>query len=152
MQNQLDQIADWKNDGHAIVFTNGCFDLLHPGHIQYLEDAAKLGDKLIVGLNDDDSVRRLKGSSRPINNLNFRKKILMGLRSVNLVIPFYEDTPLNLIALIKPDFLVKGGDYSIETVVGHKVVQDYGGQVKILSFLDGYSSSEIISKIKSLDI
>ena len=152
MQNQLDQIADWKNDGHAIVFTNGCFDLLHPGHIQYLEDAAKLGDKLIVGLNDDDSVRRLKGSSRPINNLNFRKKILMGLRSVNLVIPFYEDTPLNLIELIKPDFLVKGGDYSIETVVGHKVVQDYGGQVKILSFLDGYSSSEIISKIKSLDI
>jgi len=152
VQNQLDQIADWKNDGHAIVFTNGCFDLLHPGHIQYLEDAAKLGDKLIVGLNDDDSVRRLKGSSRPINNLNFRKKILMGLRSVNLVIPFYEDTPLNLIELIKPDFLVKGGDYSIETVVGHKVVQDYGGQVKILSFLDGYSSSEIISKIKSLDI
>lgn len=152
MQNQLDQIADWKNDGHAIVFTNGCFDLLHPGHIQYLEDAAKLGDKLIVGLNDDDSVRRLKGSSRPINNLNFRKKILMGLRSVNLVIPFYEDTPLNLIELIKPDFLVKGGDYTIETVVGHKVVQDYGGQVKILSFLDGYSSSEIISKIKSLDI
>jgi len=152
VQNQLDQIADWKNDGHAIVFTNGCFDLLHPGHIQYLEDAAKLGDKLIVGLNDDDSVRRLKGSSRPINNLNFRKKILMGLRSVNLVIPFYEDTPLNLIELIKPDFLVKGGDYTIETVVGHKVVQDYGGQVKILSFLDGYSSSEIISKIKSLDI
>lgn len=146
----LDQlIREWKLANKKIVFTNGCFDLLHPGHIYYLNEAAALGDKLVVGLNTDASVRQLKGSDRPINDEGFRKKMLEGLRAVNYVELFSEETPLKLIEAIKPDTLVKGGDYVIETVVGADLVLSYGGEVRILSFLEGYSSSSIIQKIRA---
>ena len=131
-----------------MVFTNGCFDLLHPGHVHYLKEAKALGDKLIVGLNSDASVQQLKGNNRPINDEVFRLKMLLGL-AVDLVILFSEETPIELIKCIKPDTLVKGGDYKINTIVGAEYVLSYGGEVRVLSFLEGYSSSSIIKKILS---
>ena len=128
--------------------TNGCFDILHAGHIKYLEEAKALGDTLIIAINDDESVVRLKGKHRPINPLSDRMKVLDGLASSDFIVPFGEDTPIELINLIKPDILVKGGDYSINDVVGADEVGEYGGDVKILSYLDGYSSSKIIEKLK----
>ena len=128
--------------------TNGCFDILHAGHIKYLEEAKALGDTLIIAINDDESVVRLKGKHRPINPLSDRMKVLDGLASSDFIVPFEEDTPIELINLIKPDILVKGGDYSINDVVGVDEVREYGGDVKILSYLDGYSSSKIIEKLK----
>ena len=128
--------------------TNGCFDILHAGHIKYLEEAKALGDTLIIAINDDESVLRLKGKHRPINPLSDRMKVLDGLASSDFIVPFEEDTPIELINLIKPDILVKGGDYSINDVVGADEVREYGGDVKILSYLDGYSSSKIIEKLK----
>ena len=128
--------------------TNGCFDILHAGHIKYLEEAKALGDTLIIAINDDESVVRLKGKHRPINPLSDRMKVLDGLASSDFIVPFGEDTPIELINLIKPDILVKGGDYSINDVVGVDEVREYGGDVKILSYLDGYSSSKIIEKLK----
>ena len=145
----LSVVNDWKSDGLKIVFTNGCFDLLHPGHLYYLEQAASLGDKLVVGLNTDDSVRKLKGEQRPINKLTFRQTMLEGLKSVNLVIPFSEDTPYLLIELISPYILVKGGDYLKQEIVGADLVEKKGGTVKVIPFLKGYSSSELINKIRS---
>ena len=130
------------------IFTNGCFDILHAGHIKYLEEAKALGDTLIIAINDDESVVRLKGKHRPINPLSDRMKVLDGLASSDFIVPFEEDTPIELINLIKPDILVKGGDYSINDVVGAGEVREYGGDVKILSYLDGYSSSKIIEKLK----
>jgi rfaE bifunctional protein nucleotidyltransferase chain/domain len=147
----LHKIDTWRAKGHKIVFTNGCFDLLHPGHVQYLKDAAALGDKLVVGLNSDSSVARLKGENRPINDMLFRKYMLAALKPVDLVIVFEEDTPRLLIESIKPDLLVKGGDYTIDGVVGADLVAAYGGEVRILSFLEGYSSTSIIHKIISLE-
>lgn len=143
----LVQITDWKNENNRLVFTNGCFDILHPGHIQYLNDAAALGDKLIVGLNSDSSVRQIKGPHRPIFSEAFRLAMLEALRSVDAVILFSEETPLKLIQQIKPDFLVKGGDYRVDQVVGAEYVQSYGGEVRILSFVEGYSTSAIINQI-----
>ena len=143
----LKRIQNWKSEHKKLVFTNGCFDILHPGHIRYLNDAAALGDKLIVGLNSDSSVRTIKGSNRPVFNEEFRKSMLEGLRAVDVVVLFSEETPLKLIRLIKPDFLVKGGDYSVEEVVGAEYVQSYGGEVRILSFVEGYSTSSIIDHI-----
>mgnify|MGYP003864976375 CR=1 FL=1 len=134
----------------TIVFTNGCFDILHPGHIDYLSKAKKLGDILIIGLNDDQSVRTLKGNSRPINPLKDRTAMLTALQSVDFVISFAEETPIRLIEKIKPDFLVKGGDYTKENIVGASFVEENGGQVEIIPFLEGYSSSRIIERIKSL--
>ena len=128
--------------------TNGCFDILHAGHIKYLEEAKALGDTLIIAINDDESVVRLKGKHRPINPLSDRMKVLDGLAYSDFIVPFEEDTPIELINLIKPDILVKGGDYSINDVVGADEVREYGGDVKILSYLDGYSSSKIIEKLK----
>lgn len=148
----VQQIKHWINEGDKIVFTNGCFDLLHPGHIQYLTEAKALGDRLVVGLNSDDSVRRLKGDQRPINALEARRLMLEALKPVDLVIPFDEDTPLALIKVVEPDVLVKGGDYTIETVVGHEHILRRGGEVRILSFLPGYSSTAIIEKISKLSI
>ncbi len=139
----------WKAQGQKVVFTNGCFDLLHPGHIQYLNDAKALGDKLIIGLNADDSIARLKGSSRPINPLKDRAAMLMGLKAVDAVVAFEEDTPLNLISLLLPDVLVKGGDYAADDIVGAKEVRDAGGEVIVVPFLDGYSSSKLIERIKA---
>lgn len=141
-----------RDAGKRIVFTNGCFDLLHIGHVMYLEKAKELGDVLVVGLNSDDSVSRLKGKGRPIQNIESRKAILAGLQSVDIVVVFKEDTPLKLIEIVKPDVLVKGGDYSIETIVGADFVLDNGGQVRTIDFVEGYSSSAIIEKLdKSKD-
>ncbi|TLS68992.1 D-glycero-beta-D-manno-heptose 1-phosphate adenylyltransferase [Mariprofundus erugo] len=140
----------WQADGRRIVFTNGCFDLLHPGHIDYLSRARALGDVLIVGLNDDDSIRRLKGESRPVNPLADRAIMLAALRSVDLVVPFSEDTPLKLISALKPDILVKGGDYEPANIVGAEVVLAAGGKVVVMPFIEGYSTTRLIRRIYSL--
>ena len=137
----------WKQSGKCVVFTNGCFDLLHPGHITYLQDAKALGDVLVVGLNDDASIRRLKGDTRPINPLMDRATMLAGLGAVDAVVAFSEDTPLNLISALQPDVLVKGGDYAVEHIVGADVVQAAGGEVTTIPFLEGYSSTGLIQKI-----
>ncbi len=131
-----------------IVFTNGCFDILHKGHVTYLQEARRLGDVLIVGLNSDASVQRLKGPARPINSELDRKYVLEALRWVDCVSLFDEDTPLNLILKVKPDILVKGGDWPVEKIVGAKEVLADGGEVKTLSFVDGFSTTDTIEKIK----
>jgi D-beta-D-heptose 7-phosphate kinase/D-beta-D-heptose 1-phosphate adenosyltransferase len=141
------KVQQWRAEGKRIVFTNGCFDLLHPGHIDYLARARGLGDRLVVGLNDDDSVRRLKGAARPINPLNERAIMLAALKSVDLVIPFSEDTPLQLIIAVKPDILVKGGDYKTEDIVGAGEVRNNGGKVVVMPFVEGHSSTGLISRI-----
>lgn len=143
-------VLQWRREGKKLVFTNGCFDLLHPGHIDYLTKARALGDKLIVGLNDDDSISRLKGESRPINPLADRVVMLTALKPVDLVVPFEEDTPLNLITTLMPDILVKGGDYEPETIVGAKEVREHGGHVSVITFVDGHSSSALINRIQKL--
>lgn len=146
----LAAIADARARGEKIVMTNGCFDILHAGHVSYLEIARRLGDRLIVAVNDDDSVRRLKGEERPINKVMDRMAVLAGLASVDWVVPFAEDTPERLICEILPDVLVKGGDYKAEEVAGYECVTANGGEVKILHFVEGASTSNIINKIKSL--
>ena len=138
----------WEKDAKRVVFTNGCFDLLHPGHVRYLEDAKALGDVLIVGLNEDDSISRLKGESRPINTLKDRAHMLMGLRAVDMVVSFGEDTPLSLIQTLLPDVLVKGGDYQPDDIVGAKEVRAHGGKVVVVPFLEGYSSTRLIQRIQ----
>lgn len=147
---ELTPLVDhWKGEGKKIVFTNGCFDLLHAGHITYLNEAASLGDILIIGLNSDDSVQRLKGPSRPVNNEITRSVILGSMSFIDAVVFFNEDTPLELIKKVLPDVLVKGGDYKIEDIAGAKEVIGNGGKVQVLSFLPGYSSTAIIDKIKN---
>lgn len=144
------QINDnWKDK--TIVFTNGCFDIIHSGHINYLSRARDLGDKLIIGLNSDDSVRRLKGPSRPINNAKDRAYLLAAFAFVDAIVIFDEDTPFELISIIKPSILVKGGDYTKETIVGADLVENSGGKVVVLPFLPGYSSTNIIEKILKTD-
>lgn len=140
-----------KNRGKKIVFTNGCFDILHRGHVTYLTEAKKLGDLLVVGLNSDASVKRLKGPERPINNEKDRQYVLSQLKAVDFVEIFTEDTPLNLILTVKPGVLVKGGDWKIEQIVGGKEVQAAGGQVFSLNFVDGYSTTSLIEKIQHHD-
>lgn len=135
------------NKDKRIVFTNGCFDILHRGHVTYLSEARKLGDLLVMGVNSDQSVKRLKGPERPINNEADRKYVLSQLRSVDFVEIFTEDTPLNLILKIRPKVLVKGGDWKIDQIVGGKEVLSWGGEVLSLNFVDGYSTTSIISKI-----
>jgi D-beta-D-heptose 7-phosphate kinase/D-beta-D-heptose 1-phosphate adenosyltransferase len=130
-----------------VVMTNGCFDVLHAGHVAYLEEAKGLGDRLIVAVNDDDSVRRLKGESRPVNALEDRLLVLAGLASVDWVVPFSEDTPAKLISAVLPDVLVKGGDYKAEEIAGANEVLQNGGEVRVLAFRDGHSSSRIIDKL-----
>jgi D-beta-D-heptose 7-phosphate kinase/D-beta-D-heptose 1-phosphate adenosyltransferase len=149
----LSQLQDLVNfsrrNSEKVVMTNGCFDILHAGHIAYLEEAKNLGDKLIVAVNDDNSVKQLKGSMRPINSLNDRMMVISGLACVDWVISFSEETPLSLIKNIKPDVLVKGGDYSIDGVVGGEEVIQNGGEVKVLSFKKGFSTSAIIKKLQT---
>ncbi len=145
-----DTVEDWRRHGLRIVFTNGCFDLLHPGHIAYLSEAKALGDRLVIGLNDDASIHRLKGPSRPVNPLADRAAMLGALRMVDLVVPFSEDTPLELIQALRPDILVKGGDYRPETIVGAEEVRGWGGEVVVIPFLDGHSSTGLIARIRSL--
>ena len=147
LKNNYSIINKIKSEGKKIVFTNGCFDLLHVGHIKYLSQAKDLGDILIIGLNSDKSVKKLKGNNRPINSFEDRAKLLAALKSVDIVIMFKEQTPENLIKEIIPDVLVKGGDYDIEEIVGYQTVIDNGGRVKTLSFYEGYSSTNYIDKI-----
>lgn len=132
----------------SIVFTNGCFDLLHVGHVTYLAQAKALGDVLVIGLNSDDSVRRLKGPNRPVNEQNARALVLAALESVDYVVFFDEDTPYNIITHVKPDILVKGGDYKIDNIVGGDFVRARGGQVLTIPFVDGFSTSNILEQIK----
>ena len=148
LKDNIEIINRIKADRKKIVFTNGCFDLLHVGHIRYLAQAKRLGDFLIIGLNSDCSVKELKGKDRPINSFEDRATLLSAIESVDLVIMFEEQTPENLIKDIVPDILVKGGDYNIEDIVGYQTVMQNGGQVKTLSFYDGYSSTNYINKIK----
>ncbi|HHM06100.1 MAG TPA: bifunctional D-glycero-beta-D-manno-heptose-7-phosphate kinase/D-glycero-beta-D-manno-heptose 1-phosphate adenylyltransferase HldE [Gammaproteobacteria bacterium] len=140
--------AQARAHGDAVVMTNGCFDILHPGHVAYLDQARKLGDRLIVAVNDDASVRRLKGPSRPINPLDYRLAMLASLKSVDWVVPFSEDTPERLICAVGPDYLVKGGDYRPEAIAGYGCVTGRGGKVIVLDYVDGHSTSRIIEKIK----
>ena len=132
-----------------LCFTNGCFDLLHPGHVRYLEDARALGDFLVVGLNSDASVARLKGAGRPLQDEAARASVLLGLRSVDAVVRFNEDTPLELIKALRPDTLVKGGDYTPDTVVGRAVVETHVGRVVIIPLIPGHSTSRIEERIRS---
>jgi rfaE bifunctional protein nucleotidyltransferase chain/domain len=141
-------ISEWKKK-ETIVFTNGCFDLLHLGHIDYLSKAKDLGSKLVIGLNSSDSIKRLKGPSRPINSNESRSFLLASLEFVDLVVLFEEETPINLISNILPNVLVKGGDYTFDTIIGAKEVSDYGGEVKSIPFLEGYSTTNIVAKIQS---
>ena len=148
LKDNIEIINRIKDERKKIVFTNGCFDILHVGHVRYLAQAKKLGDFLIIGLNSDSSVKELKGEDRPINSFEDRATLLSAIKSVDLVIMFEEQTPENLIKDIVPDILVKGGDYNIEDIVGYQTVMQNGGQVKTLSFYDGYSSTNYINKIK----
>ena len=143
----LPLIGEVRDRGERVIMTNGCFDVLHAGHVAYLEEAKSLGDRLIVAINDDDSVRRLKGESRPINRLEDRMLVLAGLASVDWVVYFNGDTPERLIAAVLPDVLVKGGDYKMEEIAGARDVLDHGGDVRILPFCEGHSSSRIIEKL-----
>lgn len=136
-----------KNEKKSIVFTNGCFDILHRGHASYLNQAKSLGDKLIVGVNSDRSVRALKGESRPVNNESDRAFLIDNLKSVDYVIIFDEDTPYNLIREIQPDFLVKGGDWKEEDIVGWDIVKESGGKVLSLKFIENYSTTNTIKKL-----
>ena len=142
----LEQIQLAQMNGEKIVFTNGCFDILHPGHVTYMKQAKALGDRLIVAVNTDASVKRLKGDKRPINPLEHRMAVLEGVGAIDWVTSFDEDTPKEIIEALSPDVLVKGGDYSIETIVGADHVLSQGGEVKVLTFVDGYSTTSIIEK------
>lgn len=148
LKSKIINISQWegvRNKDHVVVFTNGCFDVLHRGHVTYLAAARDLGDCLVVGLNSDTSVKRLKGESRPINNENDRAFVLAALSFIDYIILFEEDTPQRLIEQVKPDILVKGGDYKIENIVGADFVQKNGGKVLTIPFVDGYSSTKIIN-------
>lgn len=142
-------VEKYRRENKKIVFTNGCFDLLHIGHVTYLEEAKKLGDILIVGINTDNSVKKLKGPTRPIQNENDRCSILAALKAVDHTILFDEETPLQLIEKIEPDVLTKGGDWPVDKIVGSSFVLARGGQVKSLNFVDGKSTTSIIEKSKS---
>tara|TARA_B100001094_G_C18028227_1_gene718715 strand:- start:76 stop:549 length:474 start_codon:yes stop_codon:yes gene_type:complete len=148
LESSIDAIKSDKKYNKKIVFTNGCFDILHVGHIRYLSEAKSLGDILVVGINSDESVKNLKGLSRPINSLSDRSLLLSELVCVDYVVSFKEQTPLKLIKMIMPDILVKGGDYTLDNIVGSKEVIDTGGKVELLKFHDGYSSTNYIDKIK----
>lgn len=142
------KVQEWQQAGKKVVFTNGCFDIIHPGHVTYLAEAADLGDHLVLGLNTDASVKRLgKSASRPIQSEEARARVISALESVALVVLFNEDTPLELIQRLQPDILVKGADYQIDQIVGAKEVLERGGAVKTLQFLEGYSTSAIERKI-----
>ena len=142
-------LAREKKGGKKIVFTNGCFDVLHTGHVRYLHRARKLGDILIVGLNTDASVKKLKGAGRPVNSQNDRAEVLGSLAVVDYMVLFPEATPLNLIHATRPDFLVKGGDWKKKDIVGSAFVESYGGQVRPLPFIKGFSTTGVLEKMSS---
>lgn len=143
------QLAVWRFLGNKVVFTNGCFDIIHLGHIDYLSKARDLGDRLIIGLNTDDSVKRIKGDSRPITDEKSRAMILASFKFVNAIVLFNEDTPYNLINEVKPNVLVKGSDYSTHEIVGGDIVENNGGEIITIDYLEGYSTTSILDKIKS---
>jgi D-glycero-beta-D-manno-heptose 1-phosphate adenylyltransferase len=142
-------LAIWKFKDQKVVFTNGCFDIIHRGHVEYLAKAASLGDQLIIGLNTDASVKRLKGSARPVQEENTRALVLASFSFVSRVILFDEDTPYELIKLIQPDIIVKGGDYKPEDIVGHDIVEDRGGAVVTIDLVEGHSTSSLIKKMSN---
>ena len=142
------QLKNWRANGDVIVFTNGCFDILHQGHVEVLAKTADLGNRLIIGLNSDSSVKLLKGENRPINDENARALLLSALTFVDAVVLFSQQTPKQLIAEIHPNILAKGGDYSISEIAGHDIVQQDGGKVVNIPLTDGFSSTNIIDKIK----
>jgi D-beta-D-heptose 7-phosphate kinase/D-beta-D-heptose 1-phosphate adenosyltransferase len=144
----LRRVAEWRAAGETIVFTNGCFDLLHVGHVTLLEDCHRFGSKLVLGLNSDASVSRLKGPSRPVVGERERAQVMAALAAVDAVVLFEEDTPLELIQAVKPNVLVKGGDYAVETVVGHEMVIAAGGRVEIVPTVEGFSTTNIVKKLK----
>ena len=144
----VEQSKVWRNNGEKIVFTNGCFDLVHRGHVEVLANTADLGDKLIVGLNTDSSIQDLKGENRPIIDENSRAILLASLQFIDAVVLFSEDTPYHLIETILPDILAKGGDYKVEEITGHEVVLQNGGEVILVPFIDGFSTTNIVNKIK----
>ncbi len=156
IQNKIlnkDNLAEWvaecRAKGSKIVFSNGCFDILHRGHVEYLAKAADFGDKMLIGLNTDASVKRLKGPSRPINDEYARAIVLAGLEFVSAVVLFDEDTPYNLIKAVQPDVLVKGSDYKPEDIVGYDIVTAKGGRVETIDFVDGYSTTRTIEKSRN---
>ena len=141
------KLAEWRSAGETIVFTNGCFDILHRGHVEYLAQAADLGDKLIIGLNTDASVKRLKGESRPVNDEKSRALLLSALQFVDAVVFFDEDTPYELIKQVQPDILVKGNDYKPEEIVGYDIVTAKGGKVLTIDLVEGFSTTNIIKRL-----
>ena len=143
----LEKLEEWRCRNESIVFTNGCFDLLHPGHISLIRQCVALGDRLVVGLNSDASVRRLKGPGRPVQNEQSRALLLAALQGVDAVILFDEDTPLELIRQVRPDVLVKGSDYTVETVVGADLVREYGGRVHLAHLVDGCSTTNLVRRM-----
>ena len=143
------QVEQWKMAGKKVVFTNGCFDIIHRGHIEVLARTADLGDKLVIGLNSDQSIQKLKGKDRPVIDEQSRAILLAALSFVDAIVLFSEDTPLKLISALLPDVLAKGGDYEMETIVGYEIVQENGGKVELVPFVDGFSSTIIIDKIKN---
>ena len=148
LQSAVKIVNDWKNDNQKVVFTNGCFDILHLGHVDYLEKASKLGSKLVVGLNTDQSVSRIKGPQRPITDQISRSRVMASLSFVDLVVFFDDETPLDLIKSIIPSILVKGNDYLAENIIGADIVLVNGGEVKTIELVNGYSTTNILSKIK----
>jgi len=148
-ESELDgQLRDWRKQGLRIGFTNGCFDILHPGHVKVLTAARGACDRLIVGLNSDISVKRLKGEGRPVQNERARAEVLAALEAVDLVAIFEEDTPIRLITAIKPSVLVKGGDYTREAVVGHEIVEAHGGKVLLVDVLPGFSTTSLVDRAR----
>lgn len=141
-------LQTWRFKEEKIVFSNGCFDIVHRGHLEYLASAASMGNKMIIGLNTDSSTQRLKGPTRPINDEYSRALLLASLGFVDMVILFEEDTPYNLIDFVQPDILVKGSDYKAEDIVGYDIVKAKGGEIKTLDFIEGFSSTGIIKKIQ----
>lgn len=146
----LEQVKKWKIQNQKVVFSNGCFDIVHLGHIDYLEKARNLGDRLIIGLNTDESVKRLKGHTRPVVSEYPRARLIASLEFVDAVTFFGEDTPLNLIQKIMPNILTKGADYSVENIVGAKEVLANGGKVETIDLVEGFSTSSLIQKIKKI--
>ena len=145
----LQLVNESKEHGETVVMTNGCFDILHAGHVTYLQQARELGDRLIVAVNIDETVRRLKGEDRPVNKVDFRMRMLAALESVDWVVPFTEDEPTRLICDLQPDILVKGGDNNPDEIPGGDCVRKTGGEVKVLSYVDGVSTTEIIGAIRN---
>lgn len=143
-----EKVSTWQSQGELVVFTNGCFDIIHPGHVDYLTRANELGQRLVIGVNTDASVSKLKGSHRPIQSEDARLQVLAALECVDALVLFGEQTPFDLISTVKPNILVKGGDYTIDTIVGADIVMQNGGRVEIIPFLEGYSTSAIEKKIK----